>query len=43
MSYVQVPVTYISSLVLTFFKHFVRLGFLLFSVFFKGKFWGFSS
>jgi len=36
ISYVQVPVAYISSLVSTFLKHFVRLGFI------KGKFSGFS-
>jgi len=31
--YVQAPVAYISSFILTFYKHFVCLGFLLFSVF----------
>jgi len=35
--YVQVPVAYISSLILTFFKHFVFLGVLSFSVFFHCK------
>jgi len=39
--YVQVPVAYISSLILTFLKHFVCLFFLSFSLFFQGKFGGF--
>jgi len=32
--YVQVPVAHISSLVLTFFKHFVCLGFFIYFLFF---------
>jgi len=39
--YVQVPAAHISSTILTFFKHFVCLFFLSFSVLFQGKFWGF--
>jgi len=41
--YVQVPAACVLSLVLNLFKHFVCLGFLLFSVFFQSKFWVFSS
>jgi len=39
--YVQVPVAYISSFILTFFKYLYFWRFLSFSEFFQGKFWGF--
>jgi len=38
---VQVPVAYLSSLISTFLKTFFMSGFLSFSFFFQGKFWGF--
>jgi len=41
--YVQVPLTYVSSVVLTFFLHFVCLFFFVIFFFFQGKFWGISS
>jgi len=41
-SYVQVPVAYISSLVLIFFNILYIWAFLSFSEIFEGKLWGFS-